>query len=210
MTDISLTPPLDDAVADAPGAADASMFYVVSRRKFAILFIATFGMYSLFWFFKNWSQYRYASQLATGTRPSIWPLPRALFMVFFVHSLFSKVKAYGADKPGVAAWRDQLHAWVIVGLLVGLNVLDLLERFLPRMPLADLLSFAGMVLLLYSSLRAQAMINASCGDPEGARNNKLTGANYVWILLGGLVWVLTFIGAFTSGAPDGYSGGSSF
>lgn len=209
MTDISLTPPLDEEAA-ALSAADDSMFYVVSRRKFAILFIATFGMYSLFWFFKNWSQYRYASQLASGTRPSIWPLPRALFMVFFIHSLFSKVKAYGADKPGVAAWHNTAHAWAIVGLYVVLNVLDLLDRFAPRVPLTGLFSFAGMVLLLYASIRAQAMINASCGDPEGARNDKLTGANYVWILLGGLVWILTFIGAFMSGAPDGYSGASPF
>lgn len=39
--------------------ADAEpMFYVVSKRKFTILFLSTIGLYYLYWFYKNWDRYQ--------------------------------------------------------------------------------------------------------------------------------------------------------
>jgi hypothetical protein len=209
MNDISATPAINDGQATADAAAD-SMFYVVSRRKLAILFITTFGLYGLYWFYKNWDQYRNHARWESQGRPSIWPIPRAVFLVFFIHSLFREVKAFGRDKPQVAQWNNDLHAWLMIGLYVGLNVLDRLTSKSIGSPYTDLLSFTGMVVLLFAFLKAQAMINVSCDDPDGKGNAQLTKANYVWILLGGLVIGVLFIQGFVSGWSDGYSSSPSF
>jgi hypothetical protein len=207
MNDISITAAAGGEA--AAGAAD-SMFYVVSRRKLAILFIFTFGLYGLYWFYKNWNQYRNHAQWASQGRPSIWPIPRAVFLVFFIHSLFREVKAFGRDKPQVAAWSNDLHAWLMVGLYVALNVLDRLSARSIGSPYTDWLSFAGMVVLLFAFLKAQAMINISCDDPDGKGNDQLTGANYVWIVLGGLAMAVLFIQGFMAGWSEASSSPPAF
>ena len=61
-------------------------FYVVSVKKFTILFFFTIGMYVLYWFYGNWKRYKAYSG------KNIWPVPRAIFAIFFTHSLFSEVQ----------------------------------------------------------------------------------------------------------------------
>jgi hypothetical protein len=209
MTDISVTSPADGeqslSVAEHP-------FYVVSRRKLTILFIATFGVYAIYWYYKNWSQYRKHGPSSDEARESIWPVPRAIFSIFFIHSLFNKVKALGQDQPQVAAWRDDLGAWWLVILSIAVSVLDRMERKSIGLPYTSWFGYLGFLLLLFAYLKAQAMINASCGDPLGKSNDKLTGANWVWIVIGGLCWVGLFMSGFMEGAADGYSsaGGHGF
>ncbi|MEJ2693955.1 MAG: hypothetical protein P8166_13140 [Candidatus Thiodiazotropha sp.] len=55
----------------------ASCFYVVSPRKFTLLYFSTFGLYMFYWFYANWNEYR----RATGHK--VWPVPRALFNILF-------------------------------------------------------------------------------------------------------------------------------
>jgi hypothetical protein len=207
MNEVSITSPLERE--QVPAAAEDG-FYVVSRRKLTILFIATMGAYAVYWFYKNWSQYRNHGADSQEVRASIWPVPRAIFSIFFIHSLFSKVKALGQDQPQVAAWRDNLSAWWLVGLYVAVTVADKLAKRSIGSPFTDFFGFVGLFLLLFSFRKAQSMINASCGDPEGKRNAELTGANYVWIVLGLLFWVGAFMSGFMSGPSDGYSSSSSF
>lgn len=205
MSDTSILPAQDEAADDASVAAARRMFYVVSRRKLAILFIATFGLYAIYWFYKNWSQYKNHASWTPETRPSIWPGPRSLFVIFFIHSLFRKVKAYGSDKPQVAAWNNNILATIMVVLYIGTEIADRASRHMPSTPFFDLLSFLGTVALLLCFLKAQSMINASCGDPRGAANDELTGANYAWIIVGGLFWLLILGGGFIRGASEGYA-----
>jgi hypothetical protein len=207
MTDISIAAPALEAE-QAPASVEDAAFYVVSPRKLTILFIVTMGLYSVYWFYKNWSQYR---DHGTGEgRQSIWPAPRGLFAIFFVHSLFSKIKELGRDKPQVAAWRNNLYAWWIVAIYIALNVADRLARKSIGLPFTDIFGYVGLILLLFGILKAQSMINASCNDPQGKGNAALTGANYVWIILGVLVSVGAFVSGFMDGAPDGVASSSSF
>lgn len=60
-------------------------FYVVSIKKFTILFMATFGFYSIYWFYRNWKMSK------AKYRDDIWPVARGIFSIFFVHSLFDYV-----------------------------------------------------------------------------------------------------------------------
>ncbi len=82
------------------------MFYVVSKTKFLVLFFCTFGMYSLYWHFKNWKQYK------DYHKDRIIPALRAIFSIFFTHSLFSEVdgvlkrseKKFDWDPTSCASW----------------------------------------------------------------------------------------------------------
>lgn len=207
MTDISIMSP---AAGEQPVAtADEAAFYVVSRRKLIILFIVTMSLYGVYWFYKNWNQYRNHGSASEDARDAIWPVPRAIFSVFFVHSLFRKVKALGQEHPQVAAWRDNLGAWWFVIVSVALGIAHKLEKNGIGLPLTSWFGYVGLVLLLLSYLKAQSMINASCGDPEGKSNNKLTGANWVWIVIGSLLYLGAFMHGFSSGAADGYASSSS-
>lgn len=165
-------------------------FYVVSRKKLAILFIATAGLYGIYWFYKNWRNYKFHP---SGDR-SIWPVPRAIFSIFFTHALFREIKANGHDKPVLAEWNNESHATKLVLTMIVSSVLDRLSYRSIGSPYTD---FASLVILapwLTQLLSAQHMINAGCGDPDGASNSRLTNANYVWIVLGVIFWILVIVG----------------
>jgi hypothetical protein len=186
----------------SPGAGSLAgvPFYVVSPRKFLILFFATLSMYQVYWVYRNWVLYRQA----TGEK--LWPVPRAIFSVFFMHSLFRNVKTHKEeDAPG--EWNNDASAWTIVGLLVVSNVLSRTSSRAIGSPYTDWLSLLVLIPLAFCFLPVQNQINARCGDPAGSSNDKLTGANIAWCVAGVVIWVLALIGLFATDAMTASSGG---
>lgn len=177
---------LDKLIAASEGPA----FYVVSKRKLAILFLSTFTMYVLYWFYKNWSCYKGQHPEASRLGSMVSPAPRAVFWMFFTHALFRKVKAHGLDQPQVARWRSGLHATILVALMLAMNFLDVLVGGTA----GDVAQFAALFILLPPFLMAQGKINLSCGDPEGKSNDRLSKANWAWAIAGGLLWLLVVAG----------------
>jgi len=93
----------------------AAPFYVVSRPKFIALFLATLSAYQLFWYYQNWQLQK------RSTGEPLWPVPRTIFAVFFVHSLFERVRALGASSRLTADWNASLLATGVVLLMLGLG-----------------------------------------------------------------------------------------
>jgi hypothetical protein len=168
--------------------SDATRFYVVSPRKFLILFFATLGMYQFYWSYKNWALYK------QSTRESIWPVPRAIFGVFFVHALFRNVEVHNEESN--AAWDSRSNAWAVVVFLIASNVLDRLSNNSIGMPYTQWLSLLMLIPLGLSIFSAQGEFNARCGDPSGKSNNNLTAANIAWCVAGALLWILVLFGLF--------------
>ena len=67
-------------------------YYPVSPAKFTALSIVTFGIYQLFWFFKNWEYVR------DRDHSNISPLWRAVFSVVWCYPLIEAVRDYGDDE----------------------------------------------------------------------------------------------------------------
>jgi hypothetical protein len=174
------------------------MFYVVSRRKLAILYLSTFTLYTFYWFYKNWDLYKGRHPEASKFGTTIWPVPRAVFPMFFTHSLFAKVKAYGHGLPQLARWRSGWHATFAVAWMLLSEVVDSLIGGL----LGDLVSIVAILPLLFFLLHAQGMINAACGDAQGLGNERLTRANKIWIAVGALFWVAAIGNMFLSDDED--------
>lgn len=171
-------------------------FYVVGRKKLAILFLATLGLYGFYWFYKNWSNYKHYISNDFNPDRSVWPAPRALFSVFFTHALFREVKAYGHDKAEVAGWNNGSQATKLVLIMILSSVLDRLSRKSIGSPYTDIASLVILAPWLAQLLDVQQMINISCGDRAGESNVRFTKANYAWITLGVIFWILIGIGLF--------------
>jgi len=153
-------------------------FYVVSLNKFLILFVATIGMYQLYWFYNNWSLYK----LSSGEK--IWPIPRAIFCIFFTHSLFEKFDEKNKQLNNAFNWSSYTLATLFVSFSVVSYVLDRPSDS----PYTDLISFFSLPVLGWCLYQAQICANTVCGDPDGKKNHQLTWANYIWVVLGVLMW----------------------
>lgn len=165
-------------------------FYVVSIKKFSVLFIATMGIYLVYWFYKNWSNYKKA------TNDSIWPVARAIFSIFFVHSLFEQVSYRKEKQDRDTEWDYKAGATMIVVLMIVQRLLDRFSMKEIGSPFTDIGSILAAFLMMPFFIKAQRMINLSEGDPHGEANKHFTAANIIWIILGVIFWTLALVGMF--------------
>ena len=187
MGEAMYTPPEADLVAGA--AEEGNRHYVVGIRKFLVLSIATLNAYNTYWFWRNFRDLRDASG------KDLWPIPRALFAVFFTHGLFRDVDETLRGQGRSFAWSPDATASAVVVLLVLSNISsNVSARVEGAVEVVEIVSLALSMLVPFAMLPAQRAINAANGDPEGRSNDHLTAANWIWILLGGVLWALTLVG----------------
>ena len=191
MTESVYAPPKSDLRTVAADSTDA--FYVVSLTKMIVLFIATMGGYQLYWHYRNWRLVEQRALSEGGPDGDVWPVPRAVFSIFFIHSLFGKVKEYAVAHERPADFDTTLTAT----LIVVMSLFGLTGMFVKEPKLLLLLSAVSLILLTPIALlyrKAQRFINETCGDPMGASNSAFTAANYIWIVIGVLVWLMQLSG----------------
>jgi len=166
----------------------SQQFYVVSKTKYAVLFIATLGLYAYFWLFYNWHKHKRA------TRASIWPLPRALFSIFFTHSLIFAIDRRLKDNQIDHKWNPPFWATMYVVSIVLSFVLSALASYLLKSDISAMVADLLMVVVhFYILLQVQIAINVSHNDPFGMTNHKFTALNFFWILLGFIFWAITLV-----------------
>ncbi len=177
------------AAVDIPQEA-LQPFYVVSNRKFWVLYVATFGIYHVYWFYKNWQQYK------NFTGISIWPVARGVFSIFFAHSLFRSIRESANDQEGAPPIAAGLLATVYVILsLISSGTERLASRDLGS-PYTDLISILTMPMVGWVLYQVQKAANAACKDPLGDTNNAFTAGNVIWIVAGVLFWVMVLAGLY--------------
>ena len=187
MNESIYSPPEADVSAPENGNGE---YYVVAPGKFLLLTILTFGIYLVYWFYRHWKSIKLRDQT------SIWPIPRGLFYIFFTHSLFSdfdeKLKRDGLDYP----WNPMMAATLVVFVTLLSNVTSqLASRGLIPVEY-DFISFVLTPILAWLVLPAQRAANVASGDPGGTGNSKLTGANWAWMIIGGLFWIMSLLGVY--------------
>lgn len=175
-------------VADA--VPDLDMFYVISARKFALLFFATLGVYQVYWFYRHWQQYR----LRTGER--LLPVVRALFSIFFTHSLARRIDDGIRRGTRHVRWSPSVVATLFVILQILSNGLDRMAARSIGSPTTDVLSLLILLPVGWTLWSIQSAANTACQDPDGAGNARLSAANHAWIVFGLLWWALVCFGLF--------------
>lgn len=170
--------PESEIITESP---DSLEFYIVSPSKFLILQICTMGMYSIYWFFKHWSQYK------AKHNEEMWPIARGIFQIFFAHSLFAAIYLRAKEKNNELSWSADSMATIFVVVSIIGAILGYFDSLLTS--LLSLLPFPIVTWILY---RAQLIANLACDDLKGELNSNITGLNIFWILLG-LVWWAMFL-----------------
>jgi len=170
--------------------SETQEFYVVSLSKAMVLFYLTMGMYILYWNFKHWQQFK------TRHQNDIWPIPRAIFAVFFTHSLFAEIKQSATDKNKNYQWAAGIFATIIVVTFILSGILTNLSMRGIGQPITDALGLLILPLQGWIIYNAQKHANFACGDADGNSNSSYTGLNILWIVLGIILWLFTAIGLF--------------
>lgn len=163
-------------------------FYVVSIQKFWILFIASFGLYALYWFYKHWYE------IKSFQKSDIWPIPRAIFQVFFTHSLFKEITSTLKNKQISFKWvlPPSLLATIYVVVSIVSNAADRFSRRNDNFSAVDVVSLVLLPVLGWCLAQAQKAANLAVGDAQGASNATMTMTNYVWLVFFGLMWLVIF------------------
>jgi len=176
-------PPEANLILESAAETDENMFYVVSPKKFLLLFIGTLGMYQLYWFYENWRKYKYENNL------SLWPVPRAIFSIFFTHSLFRKINEELGFKEGKEKWDYATAATLFVLFTLISNADSLFDRVFGEL-ISIFIVLVMVPLTAWVLYGAQLKINLACGSVDGEENSKITGVNIIWLVVGGLLWLM--------------------
>jgi hypothetical protein len=188
LVEANLYAPPAAVVADVPDVVEVKPFYVVGKMKFLVLFFLSLGFFQFVMYYLHWARFKRA------TKMRMWPIARAIFAVFFIHSLTEEVDHKLQRGDIRHPWSPRRSATVVVVLL-------LLDRVLGRVPedvmsenAAVSLSIAMLLPLGWFLWQIQGAANAASGDPEGESNRQLTWINWLWIVLLALGWVLVGVG----------------
>lgn len=161
-------------------------FFVTSQNKLYLLYFTTFGLYSIYWFYKQWN-----SQRSAMLPKNIWPAPRSIFQIFFTHSLCRLINEH-KQRQGQAPWAYSGTAWAYVLLTL---VSDGLTRTDGPGGALELLLTIGVVIVPAIPLALiQQQANQASGDDNGQTNASISGLNLLFIVPGALLWLL-FLGA---------------
>jgi predicted Zn finger-like uncharacterized protein len=168
-----ITPDTPSMATDKPTLA----FFSVSKPKLILMSLCTLGLYQIYWYYKNWSILKH------GTGQNIRPFWRAIFAVFFCYSLFKSVKQ-SAHSLGIPC---QMSPGLLACVYI---VLSATWRLPDPLWLIGLLAFVPLV-------SVQGVINEVNlkGTHRHEPNDRFTWGNIVIILIGGLLLLLSVIGA---------------
>lgn len=196
-------PPQADMEAPAPQAlgkpATSAPFFQTSPLKVAVLSIATFGLYRLVWFYRQWARRQKHGD-------DVSPLGRTIFIVFFVYGLFQDVngeidrwdleaaqRAPSASPPVPGSPIAHLQAGLLALLFIGLSVGGYLVG---RLEGARALALGSTMLSCVPLAVVQKKINelnASLGfDPS--EGTAFTAGSIAAVIIGALCWIPVVIG----------------
>jgi hypothetical protein len=153
-------------------------YFSVSTPKFILMAICTFGVYELYWFYKNWA---HVKQLENT---NIWPFWRAVFARLNAYFLFKRVRQQVKDL-GISKTLPAGPLSILYFLLAGTM----------RLPdpywLVALMTFAPLLVV------NEAMIEINKKSVANfQQNNRIQGWNWLAVVLGGLLVVGAVIGNF--------------
>ena len=173
-------------------------YYVVSMGKFTLLYLATHGLFGLYWFYKNWS-------LEQGrTQQRLFPLLRTVFAPVFVLNLFQRIFRREQEKGQQYNWNPQFLgvfyvAIFFVDMVIGSSISN--GKLSPKWML---LNFPLILSHYYIFYKVQLVCNRISNDPYGKQTTVINSTNVLWIIFGFFLWFVNLqmlYAAFTGNYP---------
>lgn len=181
------TPP--NAVLEIASAQD---FYVVSMRKFWIMSIATAGIYYVYWGFRHYQTIRDKSQ------QPMWPVARAIFMVFFYHDLYRRFAVAALSRSTNFTFNHTQYATANVVVVLISTICGQLSSRAIGMPITNLLPLFLIFAQAYLMAAAQSVANFASDDELGSTNAGITATNVLWMAIGALIWGLVIFSVYVA------------
>jgi len=148
--------------------------------------LATFALYSLYWFYKQWKHQ------ALVTSRKISPAWRSLWSFIYVFSLFTAIE--DEARPSDRARPQRLNGQAALYLCLALGSVALQS--------IDIRGFLGALAMLLGLLAvmpmvaAQKVVNITYGDEKGSANAKLSGGQIFVVLCSLVLWLMVGFGFF--------------
>lgn len=159
-----------------------SVFFTTSIRKLVILFVATHGLYAVYWFYKQWATIR------ESLSQNVWPIPRAIFYVFFTHSLFREFASHEVGDGNTAPEALRNQAWLLVLFALVSYGCDRAVQGTEDYGIIDLVGYLTLLGVVVPLVNAQRVANAKSRDPNGQTNARFTLWNWLFVVIGGFIW----------------------
>ena len=176
-----------------PAGENETPFFPVSEGKLITLYILSFGLYGIYWFQQNWKRQQPMMD------KKIYPVWRAIFTIFFTHSLFKRIDQQAVHLPQQHKFNANALATFFVAAIVVSNVIDRLSinTDMAQNITNTILIITSLVLFLFSAYplaKVQATVNRINNDMLGYLNHKYSVWNYVLIILGTVSWLMLAMG----------------
>jgi len=176
-----------------PADENETPFFPVSEGKLITLYILSFGLYGIYWFQQNWKRQQPMMD------KKIYPVWRAIFSIFFTHSLFKRIDQQAVHLSQQHKFNANALATFFVAAIVVSNVIDRLSinTDMAQSITNTILIITSLVLFLFSAYplaKVQATVNRINNDMLGYLNHKYSLWNYVLIILGTVSWLMLAIG----------------
>ena len=176
-----------------PPDENETPFFPVSEGKLITLYILSFGLYGIYWFQQNWKRQQPMMD------KKIYPVWRAIFSIFFTHSLFKRIDQQAVHLPQQHKFNANVLATFFVAAIVVSNVIDRLSinTDINQSITNTTLIITSVVIFLFSAYplaKVQATVNRINNDMLGYLNHKYSVWNYVLIVLGIVSWLMLAMG----------------
>ena len=178
---------------DASYDSKGPEFFPVSEGKLMTLYILSFGLYGIYWFYKNWKLQQ------PRMEKNILPMVRAIFSIFFTHSLFKIINQRAEQLETKHSFNANVLATFFVATIVVSNVIDNFSfSSAAMMDLSNnsiIITSIGLFMLsAYPLVKVQATVNRINNDMLGYLNHKYSLWNYVMMALCVILWILLAMG----------------
>lgn len=191
--------------ADKIGIKDADMgkveYYNISPKQLVILSLVTFGLYDIYWFYKNWQA------VAKFENKKISPFWRAIFSPIWCFGMFKRM-LISAKKNGYQG--DYNPAALAVLYIVLMLVMNFMDEAVDKNPglipagsfmLYNLVSFIiGQltIISIFVAQKAASFSNAKLNAGQ-IKNKNYSGGEIVLIVVGVIICLLIILGIFAPG-----------
>lgn len=167
---------LDSELGYEQNGNDGIPIHLTPSNKFILFYIFTFGLYGIWWMYKTWAFFK------VKENSKIWPVARAIFVVFFIYELFEKIKRFAKSNNHEVGYASE-------GLFGGYVVLFLASKLPDPYWLISVLSF--LCFLQPINAFNQAISNSDLYDAN--INSGFSGRQIALLIFGAIWWLLNII-----------------
>jgi hypothetical protein len=175
--------PSADDDEEEPHTGDGALY--LGPGKVALMYVATGGIYGVYWFYAHWAFYKRAFGM------SIWPLARSIFSIFYVNQLFKTLDNQARQVGFRPSWSPGQQAGIYIALVLASRLVDRLFSASAALSFVALGAGLSAVLPLIS---AQKVANLAAGEDAASAARPFSFVDGVLLAIGCGFWALVFLG----------------